>query len=74
MSLVFFHEFGEFNKTRKFSKTHEICELREIHGFCDYCSGTGNTAGHWVVRETVLCIACFAYSVVVVVVVLLLSP
>jgi len=43
--------------------------LHKIHRFCNCCSGTGYTAGHRVVRNTVLCIACFAYTLLVAVVV-----
>jgi len=48
------------------SETHEFCK------FCNCCSGTGCTIGCWAVRKIVLCIACFAYSVIVVVVVIVI--
>jgi len=44
-----FHDFGEFS------------EIHEFHKFCDRSMETGCAVGRWAVRETVLCIICFAY-------------
>jgi len=73
MSLVFFHEFGKFCKIRKFGKICEILVLRENYGFHNHCSGTGYAIGRQAVRKTVLCITCYAYSVVVIVVVVVVA-
>ena len=69
----FFHEGGEFCKIHKFGEIHKIHEVCETRRFCNHCSGTGHAIGHEAVRRTVLCITCFAYSLLVVLVFPLLS-
>jgi len=61
--------FDESYKICEFGKIREIHELQENHSFLDHCSGTGYAIGQWAVRNTVLCIACFAYSLLLVIVV-----
>jgi len=61
-----FPEFGEFCEIREII---EICELQETCRFYNCCSETGYAIGCWAVRKTVWCIACFAYSVILVVMV-----
>ena len=61
-SSVFFGEFGKFCKIHEFGEIREIHKLPDICGFRNCCLGTGCAIGRWVVRKIVLCIACFAYS------------
>jgi len=72
-----FYEFGlfscEFGKFHEICKIHEILELWETHGFHDCCSGTGYATDRWAVRKFVLCIAYFAYSLLLVLAFSLLS-
>jgi len=68
VSSVFFCEFREFCKVHQFSEIQEICE------FCDRCLGTGCTISHWVVRKIVLCIASFAYSLLLSLLLVLFVP
>jgi len=45
-------------------------EFHENHKFRDCCLGIGCEIGHRAVRKIVLCIACFAYSVTVTVIII----
>jgi len=69
-----FCEFDKFCDAREFSKICDIYELQESCGFRDRCSGTGYAMGGEGKRKIVLCIACFAYLLLLVVVVELVFP
>ena len=70
MSLAFFHELGMFCKIHAFSKIHEICEICETHGFHNHCSGTGCAFSHQEVSKIALYIACFAYSFILLLIII----
>jgi len=65
LSLNFICEFCLFPTSSassvKLVNCNKICELQALCGFHDCCSGTGCTTGCQRVRKIVLCIACFAY-------------
>jgi len=60
--FLFPMSFGQLCEIHEFG---EICGIRELHEtsrFRDHCSGTGYAIGCQAVRKVVLCIDCFAYS------------
>ena len=69
VSLIFFREFGELYKICESGK---ISELWEIGGFRGCCLGTGYAIGHQAMRKILMCIACFAYSFLLLLLLLLL--